>query len=406
MGESIDLRKQFNQGVNYVQFYFFHLMPWPYLDADFADKYDSAWIWLPNALYDPVKGQELYEQYISILAYAEELEFDGICVNEHHQNAYGLMPSPNVIAGALTQRTKRCKIAVIGNALPLYHPPLRVAEEYAMLDVLSGGRLVAGMVIGGGPEYFSYQVNPTYARERFREALDLIIQAWTRPGPFTYHSKHYFYRYVNPWPRPLQQPHPPIWIPGVGSLETVEFVAQNRYAYMGVPYFHIDTFRRLFGMFREACDKAGYTAQPEQMGWGVPIYVAETDRQAREEFEPHFWYFVRNLLKGIGISPPGYTSPRSALAIVKNHGAFLATKKTWDEIEEGVYAIVGSPATVRQKLEHYIKELGVGVVLTGCQSGTLPADLARKSMELLARDVLPRVKAGVRMTRETAPGLV
>ena len=151
-----------------MQFYFFHLMPWPYLPDDFDQKYDSAWVWLPNSLYDPVKGHELYREYINTLAYADELGFDGICVNEHHQNAYGLMPSPNVIAGALTQRTSRCKIAVIGNALPMYNPPLRVAEEFAMLDVMSNGRLVAGMVIGGGPEYYSYQINPTYARERFR----------------------------------------------------------------------------------------------------------------------------------------------------------------------------------------------------------------------------------------------
>src|SRR5262249_43958240 len=162
------------------------------------------------------------------------------------------------------------------------------------------------------------------------------------------------------------------------------FVAQRRYSYMGVPYFNIGTFRRVFSLFREACEKAGYTARPEQMGWGIPIYVAETDRQAREEFEPHLWYFVRNLLKGIGLAPPGYTSARSALAIIKNHSAFLIEQKTWDDIEKGVFALVGSPATVRQQLDRYRKELGVGVVLTGCQTGTLPHELARKSMELLA----------------------
>jgi alkanesulfonate monooxygenase SsuD/methylene tetrahydromethanopterin reductase-like flavin-dependent oxidoreductase (luciferase family) len=264
-----------------------------------------------------------------------------------------------------------------------------------MLDVLSGGRLIAGMVIGGGPEYFSYNVNPTYGRERFREALDLIVKAWTTPGPFLWNSKHYFFRYVNPWPRPLQQPHPPIWIPGVGSLETIEFVAKRRYAYMGVPYFHIDTFRRVFSMFREACDKAGYQAKPEQMGWGIPIYVAETDKQAREEFEPHMRYFRDFLLKGINISPPGYTSPKSALAILRNQNQFLAAQKSWDDCEKGVFQITGSPETVRQKLEHYVKELGVGVVLTGCQTGTLPHELARKSMALLAREVLPKVKAAV-----------
>jgi alkanesulfonate monooxygenase SsuD/methylene tetrahydromethanopterin reductase-like flavin-dependent oxidoreductase (luciferase family) len=377
-------------------------MSWPYLPADFDALYESAWVWAPNSLYDPVKGEELYREYINTLAYAEELGFDGVCVNEHHQNAYGLMPSPNLIAAALTQRTKKIKIAVIGNALPLYNPPLRVAEEFAMLDVISGGRLVAGMVIGGGPEYFSYQVDPTTAREKFREALDLILQAWTRPGPFTWNSKHYYFRYVNPWPRPIQQPHPPIWIPGVGSLETIEFVAQRRFAYMGVPYFHIDVFRRVFAQFRDACTRAGYTADPEQMGWGVPIYVAETDRQAREEFEPHFWYFVRNLMKGIGTTPPGYTSAKSAAAILKNQKFFLYAQKTWDDVEKGVYAIVGSPETVRQKLAQYQKELGCGVVLTGCQTGTLSHELARKSMTMLAREVLPHVRGPVNVPQ--APG--
>jgi alkanesulfonate monooxygenase SsuD/methylene tetrahydromethanopterin reductase-like flavin-dependent oxidoreductase (luciferase family) len=375
-----------------MQYYFFHLMSWPFLPSDFAEKYDSAWVWLPNSLYDPVKGHDLYRDYIDTLAYADELGFDGICVNEHHQNAYGLMPSPNLIAAALTQRTKKAKLAVIGNALPMYNPPLRVAEEFAMLDVLSGGRLVAGMVIGGGPEYFSYQMDPTQARDRFREALDLILKAWTTPGPFEWKSKHYYFRYVNPWPRPLQQPHPPIWIPGAGSLETIEFVAQRRFAYMGIPYFHFDVFRRVFDQFRAACQKSGYEAKPGQMGWGVPIYVAETDRQAREDFEPHLWYFVRNLMKGLLLAPPGYTSAKSALAMLRNRGQFLAEKTTWDEIESGVYAIVGSPETVRQKLAHYQKELGCGVVLTGCQVGSMPHEMARKSMELLAREVLPQVR--------------
>src|SRR5436309_2892880 len=138
----IQRRLQGLAGDRRLKYFFFHLMPWPYLPEDFDTRYDSAWVWLPNELYDPVKGHDLYREYIDTLAYAEVLGFDGICVNEHHQNAYGLMPSPNIIAGALTQRTKTCKLAVIGNALPLYNPPLRVAEEFAMLDVLSGGRLV------------------------------------------------------------------------------------------------------------------------------------------------------------------------------------------------------------------------------------------------------------------------
>jgi alkanesulfonate monooxygenase SsuD/methylene tetrahydromethanopterin reductase-like flavin-dependent oxidoreductase (luciferase family) len=375
-----------------MQFYFFHLMSWPFLSDAFEAEHDSAWIWVPNALYDPARGHQLYADYIDTLALADELGFDGVCVNEHHQTAYGLMPSPNLIAAALTQRTKRCKIAVIGNALPLYNPPLRVAEEFAMLDVLSGGRLVAGMVIGGGPEYFTYCVDPTTAREKFKEALDLILAAWTRPGPFGWNTKHYFFRYVNPWPRPIQQPHPPVWIPGAGSAETIEFVAKRRFCYMGIPYFHIDVFQRVFDQFRDACAKEGYTAAPEQMGWGVPIYVAETDKQAREEFEPHFRYFREKLLKGILTTPPGYTSPKSAISLLKSRKYFLSEVKTWDEVEKGVYAIVGSPQTVRQKVEHWKKKLGAGVLLTGCQTGAVDHESTRRSMTLFAREVMPHLR--------------
>jgi alkanesulfonate monooxygenase SsuD/methylene tetrahydromethanopterin reductase-like flavin-dependent oxidoreductase (luciferase family) len=375
-----------------MKFFFFHLMSWPYLPDDFEDHYDSAWIWCPNTLFDPEKGSRLYNEYLDTLIYAEQIGFDGLCVNEHHQNAYGLMPSPNLMGAILARQTSRARIAVIGNALPLYNPPTRVAEEFAMIDCISGGRLIAGFVVGGGPEYFSYGINPTYAREMYREAHDLIIRAWTEPGPFRFFSKHYKLNYVNPWPRPVQQPHPPIWVPGVGSLETMEFVARRRYAYMGIPYFHIDVFKRTFDLFRDACEREGYTPDPEQMGWAIPVYVAETDEQARKEFEPSLWYFAKKLLLGLDIAPPGYTSVKSALAIIKNQGKFLMSVDTWDEIERGAYAIVGSPATVREKLAHYQKQLGVGNILTGCQIGSLTHEQTRRSMKLFAEEVMPYVR--------------
>ena len=369
-----------------MDFYFFHLMPWPHLPRDYTGP---AWVTCPNAYYDASRGHQLYNRYLDELLYAEELGFDGVCVNEHHANAYGNMPSPNLIASILARLTQRCKIAVVGNALPLYNPPVRVAEEFAMIDVISGGRLIAGMVVGGGPEYYSNGLNPAQARERFYEAHDLIVQAWTRPGPFTFNGKYYKLRYVNPWPTPLQKPHPPIWIPGAGSLETMEFVAKRRYAYMGIPYFHKRVFKRNFDFFREACEKEGYTADPRQMGWLVPVYVAETDAQARQEYESHFWYFTKKLLPGIDISPPGYTTARSALKLIGARNDFMLYAETWKQVEDGAYAIVGSPATVRQRMEEMIRMLGIGNILALLQLGTLPADLTYKSMELFAREVLP-----------------
>ena len=131
----------------------FHLMPYRPLDFVEAAKHRSAWVVLPNSLYDPVKGAEEYANFIDFLVDAERLGFDGIGVNEHHQNAYGLMPAPNLIASALIQRTKKIKIAILGRALPLQGNPMNIAEEYAMLDNLSRGRIICGFVRGIGAEY-------------------------------------------------------------------------------------------------------------------------------------------------------------------------------------------------------------------------------------------------------------
>jgi alkanesulfonate monooxygenase SsuD/methylene tetrahydromethanopterin reductase-like flavin-dependent oxidoreductase (luciferase family) len=375
-----------------VRFFAFHLMPWPHLPADFEERYDSAWIWYSNANFDPAEGHKLYNRYLDELELAEPLGFDGVCVNEHHQNAYGLMPSPNLFAATLARRTSRIKIAVVGNALPLYNPPTRVAEEYAILDVLSGGRLIAGLVVGNGTEYYASGMNPTQARERFREALDLVLAAWTRDGPFEWNGKHYRMRYVNPWPKPLQKPHPPVWIPGVGSVETMELVAEHGFSYMGIPYFHIEVFQRNYDMFREVAAKMGKPATPSQLGWLVPIYVSETDERARAEYEQHLWYFAHKLLKGITIAPPGYTTARSFQRIVEAMPTFMQYQDSWDAIEEGAYAIVGSPATVRDKLSAYASKLGVGNLLGLFQLGTLPHDLTVKSMTLFANEVMPALR--------------
>jgi alkanesulfonate monooxygenase SsuD/methylene tetrahydromethanopterin reductase-like flavin-dependent oxidoreductase (luciferase family) len=377
-----------------MKFYHFHLMPWPYLPADFAEKYDSAWVWCPNTLYDPVRGHTLYNEYIDGLVRCEQLGFDGICVNEHHQNAYGNMPSPNLIAAMLVARTQRVKVAVIGNALPFYGTPLRIAEEFGMLDTISGGRLIAGFVVGGSPEYHSFNVNPTTARARFSEAHDLIIQAWTRPGPFEFYGKFYQHRYVNPWPLPLQKPHPPVWIPGVGSLETMEFCAKRRYAYMSIPFFSLKTVKRMGELFKAQCEKQGYAAHPEQTSLNMAVFVAETDAEAWEKYERHFWYFQQNLLKGlIDINTPGYTSIKSTMAMVQNAAEFVLACQTRQDLERGGFVCVGSVATVRQRLTEMLHEVGTGNLLMNCHVGSMDVPTYRESMELFAREVMPHVRA-------------
>jgi alkanesulfonate monooxygenase SsuD/methylene tetrahydromethanopterin reductase-like flavin-dependent oxidoreductase (luciferase family) len=393
-----------------VKHFMFHLMPYPDLPPDFEQKHESAWVWIPNDLFDPRTGHRIYNQYVDQLAEAENLGFDGICINEHHQNAYGLMPSPNLIAAMLVMRTRRIRIAVVGNALPLYDPPTRVAEEIAMLDCISGGRIISGQVIGGGPEYFSFSLNPAEARSRFAEAHEIIMRAWTQPGPFAHYGEHYKLRYVNCWPKPLQKPHPPIWIPGAGSVETMQFVAHRRYAYMGIPYFHIDFFKKNYAMFREICEReAGYTAHPEQMGLLMPIYVAETDARAREEFEEHFWYFQKKLILGLTLAPPGYTSVGSALRVMRalrDGRTWINGCERWEDVERGCFAIVGSPQTVADKIVEHAKEIGCGNMLALLQLGNMPHAKALENMRRYAESVIPLVNKEIPDAAEPMPAAI
>ena len=170
---------------------FFHLMPYRFLPDDFEQRYRSVWVDPPHSLFDPEKCAGLYHEFLDELEFAEQAGFDGLCVNEHHNNAYGLMPSPNLMAATLTRRTSRAAIVVLGNSLAAYNPPLRVAEEFAMLDLLSGGRLVAGFPVGTSMDMnFAYGIDPATLRDRYYEAHDLVLQAWTRPEVFAFNGKY------------------------------------------------------------------------------------------------------------------------------------------------------------------------------------------------------------------------
>lgn len=374
-----------------MDFYFFHLMPWPYLPDDFDTAHHSAWVDFSNAHYDPRRGHQLYNDYLDQLAYAEPLGFDGVCVNEHHQNTYGTMPAPNVIASMLIPRTRRLKIALVGNGIPLRDHPLRVAEEVAMMDVISGGRIVSAFVRGIGAEYHSMSLNPTYSRERFTGAHDLIVRAWSEPGPFRFEGKHYRFRHVNLWPRPYQQPHPPIWIPSQGSAESIEWAAQLRYPLVLV-YSALETVRQRFDQYRTAAEAVGYTAPPEQLGWMAPVYVAETDAAAMAAAEQHvLWLFHRGLkMPAQYFFPPGYLTERSQLAV---GGRKHFSEYTFREFVDEGWAIVGDPASVADQLADRVRSLGCGLFLALLQIGGMSHWETIRNLELFGREVMPAVRA-------------
>ena len=377
-----------------MQVILFHLMSYADLDFEATKDHETVWVNLPNKYFDPVKGHQLYNRYLDELEYGEVLGFDGVAVNEHHQTAYGLMPSPIVMASALARRTKKVKIAILGSALPLREHPITVAEEHAMIDVITGGRLISGFVRGIGAEYHTFGINPTISHDRFHEAHDLIVQAWTRPGPFSFTGRHYNLEYVNLWPRPFQNPHPPIWVPSQGSKETIDWAAlpDHRYTYLQT-FSPAAVVEKYLQSYRDTAQGYGYEAADSQLGWAVPVYVSDTDDQARKEAKVHFELFRNRLLKMPieMLLPPGYTS-RDSLKNLMKAKASLSQELTIDKaIDMGMF-VCGTANTVRQMLEDHWSKMHFDNLLTMMHFGSLPQDLTKRSMEMFAKDVLPHIQ--------------
>jgi alkanesulfonate monooxygenase SsuD/methylene tetrahydromethanopterin reductase-like flavin-dependent oxidoreductase (luciferase family) len=380
-----------------MKFACFTLMPYRPLDMAERNKHRSAWVLLPNSLYDPKKGADEYDSYINQLVYAEKLGFDIIAVNEHHQTAYGMMPAPNLIASALIQRTTTCKVAVLGRALPLVNNPMTIAEEFAMLDTLSRGRLIAGFVRGIGTEYHAMGINPAFSHERYLEAHDMIVQAWTRPGPFEFEGEHYNNRYVNLWPRPYQTPHPPIWVPSQGSSETIAWAAapERKYPFL-VTFAAQDLVVRYLNMYRDQAKKFGYEASGEQLGWAAPIYVAETEERARAEAKAGAESLFNDYLYNPWemLLPPGYMSISSMKATVKMRKALGSRPRTHtiDSLIDSGTVIAGTPKTVREKIEKVRDQTGVDNLVAMLQFGVMSDELALRNMELFATEVMPHLR--------------
>jgi alkanesulfonate monooxygenase SsuD/methylene tetrahydromethanopterin reductase-like flavin-dependent oxidoreductase (luciferase family) len=259
-----------------VNFLWFHLMPYMDLPADFREQNSSVWVDINPALFDPARAHEMYNDYFDELEYAAKVGFDAICVNEHHSNAYGLMPSPNLIAMALARATKDVKICVLGNSIALYNPPTRVAEEFAMIDCVSGGRLIAGFPVGTPMDTcFAYSANPSQLRQRYVEAHDLITRAWTEP-------------------RPIQKPHPPIWIPGGGSVETWTWCVENEYVYCYLSYGGYKAAQDTMKGFWNVVESHGKEKNPYRAGFLQFVGVAESRQQAMDLYtEPAEYFYGR-----------------------------------------------------------------------------------------------------------------
>jgi alkanesulfonate monooxygenase SsuD/methylene tetrahydromethanopterin reductase-like flavin-dependent oxidoreductase (luciferase family) len=387
----------------------FHLMPYTELPEDFRDKHPSIWVDVHSSLFDPKRAHIMYNDFMDELEFAAECGFDAICVNEHHSNGYGLMPSPNLIATALARRTTDTAICVLGNSLALYNPPTRVAEEFAMIDCISGGRLIAGFPVGTPMDTcYAYGQNPSMLRDRYREAHDLVVRAWTERDTFAFNGRFNQQRYVNVWPRPVQQPHPPIWIPGGGSVETWQWCAEMDYVYSYLSYYGYKAGRATVDGFWKEMARLGKDRNPYRAGFLQFVGVAESRQEAMKLYaEPAEYFYARCLHVGARYAtPPGYTSEATQRAGIQSQVAQAAgasappryqdkfqllAKEMADIVERG-YVIIGSPDEVAEQLKEVATSLNVGHLMLLMQFGNMSKDLTRYNTKLFADKVMPQLK--------------
>jgi alkanesulfonate monooxygenase SsuD/methylene tetrahydromethanopterin reductase-like flavin-dependent oxidoreductase (luciferase family) len=380
--------------VDDIKLYFFHHHHYLDIPED-RDRYHSTMVDYPNSLYDPEKGHALYQRHLRTMRLAEQLGFDGLAINEHHSMAYSMTPTCSLMGAALVTATSRVKILEAGVPINLMYPN-RVAEEYAMLDVMSGGRMEFAFPLGTGMEYWANEgtVNPTTSRARFRESLDVILRAWTEDGPIRYEGDFYNYRFLNPWPKPLQKPTPKCFIVGSGSQETVQLAVDYDMGY-SIVFVPIANQLRAFEKMRELAAERGRTVAPDELIINVIAYVADSDEEAVREARPHietfFSWFHRVPPKYL--VPPGYVTTAEFLRRASDAAMADSTHASWDDMVAIGRIACGSPATVADTIVHWCQEAGCSRVNVILENGDMPEWKTIKNMTLFAGDVMPRIRA-------------
>jgi alkanesulfonate monooxygenase SsuD/methylene tetrahydromethanopterin reductase-like flavin-dependent oxidoreductase (luciferase family) len=358
---------------------------------------------LPKKYIKPDIAARTYAEHLEAWEELDKLGYDGVGFNEHHTSPYGLMNSPNLMAAAAAQRTKNIKLLIYGNLLPL-HEPLRLAEELAMVDCLSNGRLISGFARGIPREYQVHNVPMSESRARFEEAYEIIRQAWTEEV-FSYKGKFWSYEDVALWPRPIQQPHPPVWVPVTTSRETIEWAARNN-IHITPGLGSVGLREDIIRFYAKCLAQAGHTITPDHLSVQANVYVADSKEQALKENGPYQLYFNKTLYSHGNITETsiqaksGYVSQASLDYIRPENRASAARSRddfrdmTMEKLaREAENMPWGSPDEVRDRLIRTAEHAGASTVLVSLNRGNMPHDMFMNQIRRFARDILPALKA-------------
>ena len=326
-------------------------------------------------------SSDVYSHWLEQMDAAESLGFDSFWVTEHHfRNFGGMMPSPSVMLAGAAQRTKKMRLGAAVSIIPM-HNPLRIAEEFAMVDQLSGGRLNFGAGRGMHPtEYAVFGYDWNDAQKRLPEALDIIMRAWSGEE-FEWKGEHYNFPKLKVYPQPFQQPHPPIYITAVRDPESFNMVGTRGHHLMTLPWIATNEDQEpRIEMYKAALRRGGHSVQDKDVFTMYPIYVGENDEQARAEVIEHWHRWRIFALEAVNLAPgnPNYDRVFGHLA--------------YDAMVRDSRGVFGGPESCVRILKRIIDVVGTTHIGLTFHFGGLSQQKVLKSMERCAQFVLPALR--------------
>jgi len=326
-----------------------------------------------------------YGQILEQTQLAEELGYHAVWFGEHHYSGYSF-GSPPVIATAAAARTKRIKLGTGVSLIPLNHP-VRLAEEYAMLDVLSEGRLEYG--IGRGFLNYSYEVfgiDPEQSHERYREGTDLIVKAWTADGPFSFNGKFWKLQDYSFFPKPLQKPHPPICASGAITPES--FVWAGRKGFHLSSGFFVpaaDLIRENIGLYRNALRESGVDPATREISGVYQMYCGES----REEARDHGGVYALQYFKFFDSLDRRKMHTSSAYQLYQRGVASPFIGKTFDDLDALRVLLIGTPDKLIEHIRWAQEFYGATYLILEVAQGGEPHEYVVRSLERFAKYVMP-----------------
>ncbi|HTO54831.1 MAG TPA: LLM class flavin-dependent oxidoreductase [Myxococcota bacterium] len=328
-----------------------------------ANTYSDPRAWTsfapPRGLYDAEVGRRTLATALEQARTADALGFDYVSVSEHHATPLMCSPNGSLLAGALTQIVRQARIAWLGPIVSINNP-LRVAEEIAMLDQLSGGRLTVFLLRGTPSELLIYNnIDPAESRAITQEASLLIRKALGESEPFAWKGDHFDFARVSVWPGSTQKPHPPLFASGM-SHDSVRFAARNRFP-LAISFYPTPMVAELTKLYRDECDAAGWAPGADDILYRGFIAVGETDAQAAE-LAPRF-------------APQAFGNAKEDVG--KGFGSLQ---------------FCGRPETVIAQIEAFQKATGAGILDLGFGGGMTHEGRTLESIRRFGTQVLPRIR--------------